>query len=203
MQARPGKLFPTLTIAAGTVAAAASILAGFLVAHPTALASFLTPDDRLHVADAILVFSGDPDYERTLEGAHLYHLGYAHYLVFSGRGGPGDSAQSMAAVARLHGVPDQAILLEGRAVSTYQNVLFVRDLLAGHHVRTLILVTSPYHQRRAYLVARHVLPHVVLINHAVPQSHRNPQGWWREPGARAAVVREYMKLAGYLVLGRI
>ena len=198
-QAGAGRIVPALIAAA----AAAGLLAAFLAAHPMAPAYFLTPDDPLRVADAILVFSGDPDYERTLEAVHLYHLGLARYLVFSGRGGPGDSAQSMAAVARRHGVPDEAILLEGQATSTYQNVLFVRDLLAEHHVRTLILVTSPYHQRRAYLVARNLLPRVVLINHAARRSHWSPQGWWRSPAARTVVVREYVKLAGYLVLGRI
>jgi uncharacterized SAM-binding protein YcdF (DUF218 family) len=187
----------------GTLMAAAMALAASLVTHPMVPARFLTPDDDLQVADAILVFSGDPDYERTLEAVHLYHLGYGRYLVFSGRGGPGDSAQSMAAVARLHGVPDQAILEDGRATNTYQNVLFVRELLARVHVRKLILVTSAYHQRRAYLVAHHVLRDVVLINHAAAQSRRTPREWWRDPAARATVAREYMKLAGYLVMGRI
>ncbi len=178
-------------------------LVAFVVAHPVVLARFLTPDDHMQSADAILVFSGDPDYERTLEAARLYNLGYAHYLVFSGQGGPGDSALSMAAVAQLRGVPDHAILVDRRATNTYENVLFVRELLARGHVRRLILVTSPYHQRRAYLVARHLLPHVLLINHPVPHGRWNPQGWWRDPFARTILVREYAKLAGYLVMRRI
>ena len=184
-------------------AAAAIAFAAFIVAHPMAPACFLTPGDALQRADAILVFSGDPDYERTLEAVRLYRLGYAPYLVFSGRGGPGDSAQSMAAVARAHGVPDRAILQEGQATSTYENVLFVRALLASHHVGKLILVTSPYHQRRAYLVARHLLRGVALINHSERRSEWDPRKWWYVRDTRAIVVREYAKLAGYAVLGRI
>lgn len=170
---------------------------------PASLARFLTPEDRLQPADAILVFSGDPDYERTLEATRVYQLGYARYLVFSGRGGPGDSAQSMAQVARLHDVPDRAILLEEQATSTYENVLFVRALLAQHQVHRLILVTSPYHQRRACLVARHLLRRMTLINHPVPESHWKTQGWWRDPAERGVILSEYAKLAGYMLMGHI
>jgi uncharacterized SAM-binding protein YcdF (DUF218 family) len=183
----------------GVAVIALAAVSAFVVARPAVVADFLTPEDRLHAADAILVFSGDPDYERTLEATRVYHLGYARYLVFSGRGGPGDSAQSMAEVARLHGVPDAAILLEEQATSTYENVLFVRALLAQYHVHRLILVTSPYHQRRAYLVARHVLRQVTLINHPVRQSRWSAQGWWRDPAERDIVLSEYAKLAGYFL----
>lgn len=184
-----------LLTAGATLALAAS--------RQSALASFLSPEDRLQPADAILVFSGDPDYERTLEATRVYRLGYARYLVFSGRGGPGDSAQSMAQVARRHGVPDRAILLEDQATSTYENVLFVRALLAQHQVHRLILVTSPYHQRRACLVARHLLRQVTLINHPAPESHWRTQGWWRDPGERDVILSEYAKLAGYFLMGHI
>ncbi len=164
---------------------------------------FLIKMDRLEVADAALVFSGDPGYERTQEAARLYRAGYAKYLVFSGRGGPGDSAESMAAVAMQHGVPERALLQEDKASSTYENVLFVRPLLAAHNIRRLILVTSPYHQRRAYLVARQVFPGIILINHPAPMPYWGPRGWWRDAASRRVVLNEYVKIAGYLLLGRI
>ena len=178
-------------------------LAALVLADPMAPARFLVLNEPLRRADAVLVFSGDPEYERTLEAVRVYRAGYAPYLVFSGQGGPGDSAESMAEVARRSGVPGSAILVEPRARSTYENVAFVRDLLARHQVKTLILVTSPYHERRAYLVARHVLHDVALVNHPVPQSSWSPQGWWWTPGGREAVVREYAKLGAYLVMGRL
>jgi uncharacterized SAM-binding protein YcdF (DUF218 family) len=187
----------------GVAAITLAAVSAFVVVRPAAVADFLTPEDHLHAADAILVFSGDPDYERTLEATRIYQLGYARYLVFSGRGGPGDSAQSMAQVARVHGVPDRAILLEEQATSTYENVLFVRALLAQHLVHRLILVTSPYHQRRACLVARHLLPKVTLINHPVPEGRWRVQGWWRDPAERDVILREYAKLAGYFLMGHI
>jgi len=186
------------------LASAAFIAAAVLaVADPDAPGRFLQREDPLESADAVLVFNGDPDYERTLEAAQLYHAGYARYIVFSGRGGPGDSAQSMAQVATQHGVPPQAILLEGEATSTYENVLFIRRLLIQYHVQKLILVTSPYHQLRAYLVARHILPGLTLINHPAPSRLWTAHGWWRAPGSRHVVFDECIKLAGYFLMGHL
>jgi len=187
----------------GLVIGALAAGLAFVTVNPDAPAAFLRPEDRLVPADAALVFSGDPYYARTLEAARLYRGGYARYLVFSGAGGPGDSAVSMAAVAFRFGVPGEALLLDSRAKSTYQNVLYVRWLLARYQVHTLILVTAPYHERRAYLVARHLLPGVVLINHPIRARYWHPHGWWHNPALRRVVFVEYMKLAGYLVLGRI
>jgi uncharacterized SAM-binding protein YcdF (DUF218 family) len=177
--------------------------AALVAARPELLGQFLVKQDRLEVADAVLVFSGDPGYERTLEAVRLYHGGYARYLVFSGHGGPGDSAESMAAVAVDHGVPATALLREDQATNTYENVLFVRGLLARHHVHRLILVTSPYHQRRAYLVALHLLPGIRLINHPASSVYWRPQGWWRSPASRLIVYDEYTKIIGYVLFGRI
>jgi uncharacterized SAM-binding protein YcdF (DUF218 family) len=197
------RLDASLRVAAAVGIIITIALAAVVVADPMAPARFLAPSDPLRRADAVLVFSGDPEYERTLEAVRVYRAGYAPYLVFSGQGGPGDSAQSMAEVAHRSGVPGSAILLEPRARSTYENVAFVRDLLARHHVRTLILVTSPYHERRAYLVARHVLRDVALVNHPVPHSSWSPEGWWWTPGGRQTVVDEYAKLGAYFVTGRL
>lgn len=189
--------------AGGLVVAVLVAASAFVAANPDAPATFLRPEDGLVAADAALVFSGDPYYARTLEAARLYRAGYARYLVFSGRGGSGDSAQSMAEVALRQGVPPSALLMEREATSTYENVLFVRGLLARHDVHTLILVTSPYHQRRAYLVARHLLPGITLINHPIIAGYWHAHGWWRHPALRRVVLDEYLKIAGYLLLGRI
>ena len=173
------------------------------IVSPDEPVEFLAKADRLAGSDAALVFSGDVDYVRTREAARLYRARYVRYLVFSGHGGPGDSAQSMAQVALQHGVPSRAMLMEGRATSTYENVLFVRGLLARRHVRRLILVASWYQQRRAYLVARSLLPGMVLINDPAWAPYWRAHGWWRDAVTRQIVLDEYAKLAGYLMLGRL
>jgi uncharacterized SAM-binding protein YcdF (DUF218 family) len=63
------------------------------------------------------------------------------------------------------GVPDQAILIEAHARSTVDNITNTRDLLAkgGIHVESVTLVSRPYHQRRAYNIARRLWPDVDVI----------------------------------------
>jgi len=202
---KPGRLEPAAIVAWAGGFIVALLVAGivFIMAYPDAPATFLRPEDPLVAADGALVFSGDPYYARTEEAVRLYRTGYVRFLVFSGAGGPGDSAASMATIALSEGVPPGALLLDSRARSTYENVLFARWLLARHDIHTLILVTTPYHQRRAYLVARHLLSGMVLINHPIQTWYWRPRSWWQSPALRAAILGEYLKIAGYLLLGRI
>ena len=60
-------------------------------------------------------------------------------------------AEVMRSLAMSQGVPASAILLETRASSTYENVLFVYELLEEFDSKTILLVSSPYHMRRALL----------------------------------------------------
>lgn len=191
------------TWAGGLVATVLVIASLLLIAKTSVPAAFLCPKDRLMPADAALVFSGDPSYQRTLEAARLYHWGFVRYIVLSGRGVGGDSADNMAAVAVQDGVPPDALVVERHATNTFENVVYVRWLLVEHRIHRLILITSPQHQRRAYLVARRFLPGIVLINHPIRAREWRPQGWWENSMLRRAVLNEYIKLAGYLVLGRI
>ncbi|MFJ5608281.1 YdcF family protein [Streptomyces sp. NPDC093221] len=60
------------------------------------------------------------------------------------------------------GVPDSAILVEPRARNTGENITFSRELLevAGVDVTSVLLVSKPYEERRAYATARKIWPSV-------------------------------------------
>ena len=49
-------------------------------------------------------------------------------------------------------MPAGAIVLEQRATNTYENVTFVDEILRDHRWTSILLVSSPYHMRRALLV---------------------------------------------------
>lgn len=77
-------------------------------------------------------------------------------LVMSGCQGPGEDvpeSDAMAAYALERGVPPEKILREGRSVSTEENLLFSRALMAGENPR-VALVTTAYHVFRALLLAK-------------------------------------------------
>jgi uncharacterized SAM-binding protein YcdF (DUF218 family) len=153
--------------------------------------------------DAALVFSGDPGFRRTRYGATLVREGHASLLVTTGSGVGGDSGSEMASVARLEGVPRDQILVETESTSTHENVVMARPLLEAREVESLALITSPCHQRRAYLVARKELPDLTLINAPVPEPSPCGTGWYRGARGRAAIQSEWTKLVGYFFRGWI
>jgi uncharacterized SAM-binding protein YcdF (DUF218 family) len=158
-------------------------------------ARWLVLEDPMVRVDAAVVLAGDPDYERTRAGAELVRSGAARLLVLTGgEPGPGDSAESLRAKAIAWGVPAERIRLESVSHGTRESLLAVAPILRQENVRTVALVTSPYHQRRAFLLARRVLPGVHVFNCPARPSSWSPRSWWRESRSRRIVVTEYAKI---------
>ncbi|HKS46541.1 MAG TPA: YdcF family protein [Amycolatopsis sp.] len=111
--------------------------------------------------------------------AELYHRGLFPVVVFTG----GNSRETFVTFPRgegVHyreralelGVPNEAILVEPRATNTGENIILSREVLAGAgiDVKTLMLVTMPYMERRAYATTRKVWPEVEPVCASVPLS---------------------------------
>lgn len=101
--------------------------------------------------------------------AELYHKDLFPLLVFSGATSPTTRARFPRGEAvhyREHavslGVPDDAILIEPEATNTGQNIERSRELLtsAGVQPHTVLLISKPYMQRRAYATCRLAWPGV-------------------------------------------
>jgi uncharacterized SAM-binding protein YcdF (DUF218 family) len=165
-------------------------------------ARWLIVPDAGKPADAALVLAGDPDYERTKTGARLLLAGEVRLLILTGgEPGPGDSATSLRDVAIGLGVPAEAIRMEQVSRSTRGSMLAVREILAREGVRTLAVVTSPYHQRRAVWTARRGLPGIEIVSRPADPSFWKPEGWWKSAFGRRLVVGEYLKIGYYLMRG--
>lgn len=98
--------------------------------------------DLLHAAD------------RVWHAARLYHAGKAPLVVLSGGAmpwvqDPVPEADSMAQFIMDLGVPADALLLERDSLTTYENALRTRELLATRGIDRVLLVTSALHMRRA------------------------------------------------------
>ncbi|GHJ34405.1 YdcF family protein [Streptomyces sp. TS71-3] len=109
--------------------------------------------------------------------AELYRAGVFPTLVFTG--GPNPTAperfpRGEAVHFREHaielGVPAEAILLEPEARNTGQNITLSRDVLAAAGIipDTVLLVSMPYMERRAFATARKVWPAVEVICASAP-----------------------------------
>jgi uncharacterized SAM-binding protein YcdF (DUF218 family) len=92
---------------------------------------------------------------RAAHAAELYRQGLAPYVLASG-GPTHPETTEAAALARLlerDGVPRERVVLEDRSLNTIQNIRNSQAIMAEHGWHSAILVTEPFHIRRATLVA--------------------------------------------------
>jgi uncharacterized SAM-binding protein YcdF (DUF218 family)/glycosyltransferase involved in cell wall biosynthesis len=144
------------------------------------LAEPLRVADVPRQADVIVVFAGGVGESGTAGGGYqervrhavdLYQAGYAPRLVFSsGFVFAFREAEVMRDLAQGLGVPAEAIVMEKQASSTFENVVFVRDILRPDGSQVVLLVSSPYHMRRATLTWRKQAPDIAAVATPVPQS---------------------------------
>lgn len=94
--------------------------------------------------------------DRLTNALWLYRAGKVRRILISGgsgavlRHGGGTEAAGLYTLLRLSAVPDSALLVEDRSRNTRENALFTKELLAKHpDLRSLVLVTSAFHERRA------------------------------------------------------
>jgi uncharacterized SAM-binding protein YcdF (DUF218 family) len=199
----PGR-FPLLTEldVPGTATAALAVLLALAAVFADEPARWLVAEDPPGPADAAVALAGDPDYERTKTAARLVLAGEARLLILTGgEPGPGDSAQSLRAVAIRMGVPPERIRMEQVSRSTRGSMEAIRPILEREGVRSLAVVTSPYHQRRAAWTAARTLPGVLIVSRPADPSGWRPEGWWRTRWGRRIVLGEYAKLAYYVLRG--
>lgn len=63
-------------------------------------------------------------------------------------------AEGMANFLISQGVPEEALLLENEATSTYENLLFSQEIMKQHAMESAVIVTHTYHGNRAYEIAK-------------------------------------------------
>jgi uncharacterized SAM-binding protein YcdF (DUF218 family) len=170
-----------------------------------AVGHWLEVTDPLAKADAIVAISGDTG-ARADTAIALWKQGYAPLLIFSG--GSSDpasvaSAELMKRTAVAAGVPANAILVEGESASTEENAQRVAELMRSRTLRSAILVTSPYHQRRAAILFEREFERgsLSLVNHPAADPIWDPNLWWTSDPSRRLTLVELAKL-GALVVGQ-
>jgi uncharacterized SAM-binding protein YcdF (DUF218 family) len=158
---------------------------------------FLSPQSQLRHADLIVAISGGETPQRTREAVQLYKEGYAPLVLFSGAAadlsGPSNAA-AMRSDAIAQGVPASAILIEPDSATTAENAADTAPIIRSINAHTIILVTSPYHQRRASLSFQQMLgPSVTIINHSAADSVWRKSTWWRQPATIELTLSELQK----------
>ncbi|MBM9504815.1 YdcF family protein [Actinacidiphila acididurans] len=104
--------------------------------------------------------------------ADLYLRGMGPWVLFTGATSP-TSRADMPRGEAVHyreralqlGVPDSVILVEPKARNTGENISLSRSVLEGARipVSSVLLVSKPYEERRAFATARKVWPSVEVV----------------------------------------
>jgi uncharacterized SAM-binding protein YcdF (DUF218 family) len=116
--------------------------------------------DQTGFTDAILMLGAGVHHDgtpspalraRVDQAARLYDAGYAPLIALTGGSIDGKPAEALVAYQVLieQGIPPDAILLEDQSQTTAQNVRYITPLLKERGVRSILLVTSPFHIWRA------------------------------------------------------
>ncbi len=189
-----------------------ALLLLMLVLHPlwlTAMGDFLVARDDLQPADAIVVLAGNSPY-RVQHAVELYHAGWAPKVLISNEvvlshGVEATWVQLRAAGLVQLDLPDDAIVpLAQIAQSTHHEALGSRDLMLERGWQRAILVTDPFHMRRALWAFRGVWQPAGLSVIASPaeSSKYNLTEWWRDPNKATRLIQEYVKYPYYLLAGQ-
>ena len=157
---------------------------------------------------------------RMVEGIRLYREIPGGRLILSGgpvRRQDGPLADLMADFARAMGVPNRDIVVEGRSVTTYENLAEVKKIVGSE---PFILVTSSGDLRRAAAVARRLEMKPLPAPAAIWAARYYPAGmswpeWGRKvmgdighpsPDRLSYLQRAYHEYLGYIwywMLGRV
>lgn len=170
-----------------------------------ALGSWLAQEDALAKSDAIVAISGDQG-ARTDTAVKLWKDGWAPLIIFSGAAIDPESVSSaeiMRREALRLGVPESATLVEPNSTTTEENASEVAKVMAGRKMTSAILVTSPWHQRRAAMEFAHAFaPHAIkLRNYPARDPQWNAFLWWRREPMRSQTLLELAKLGSVILSG--
>jgi uncharacterized SAM-binding protein YcdF (DUF218 family) len=179
------------------------ILSGLGVAVFFGVGYYLSPQSPLAKVDAIVAISGGETDARTTEAVNLYKDGWAPHIIFSGAAldpnGP-SNARAMANIAQKAGVPADAIMLDETSLNTRGNATNVAALIHDYNFHSIILVTSPYHQRRASIAFQRALGNgFTIINHSSFDQNWRRSHWWATSYSRNLTYSELQKVAYELV----
>ena len=174
--------------------------------------ALIVNSDRAN-ADALVVLAGSSTYlERTHRAVQLFNEGRAPEIALTNdnqRGGWSNLDQRnplfverAADELKRQGVPAEKIeIVPGAVFSTYDEMIRIREYAIEHHWRSILIVTSSYHSRRARWTLEQVFRGSDLaigLDAAAPgeQSPRPATWWWHRAGWQMVPV-EYAKMVYY------
>ncbi len=140
-------------------------------------------------ADAIVVLTGGKG--RVEEGVRLFRESRAKFLFFVG---VDPSVTKSDLYRQKNGDPSaDNVILEKSSRNTLENSIFGRDVIVSRDVRSVLLITSRYHLKRASILFRNSLPKDITIIPYPVDSVNLKESWWNHGGSFQLLFREFYK----------
>jgi uncharacterized SAM-binding protein YcdF (DUF218 family) len=176
-------------------------------------AKWLIVSAPLEHADAAVLLSGSSTYfERASTAAALFNQGKVSRIILTNdnRQGGWSSAEqrnpyfferTKRELVR-QGVPESSIEVISQPVhSTYDEAQLLLAYNSTHSLTNLVVVTSPYHSRRALRTFQRMFAgtnvHIGLEHPPTGIQSPQPTSWWIKPRGWQMVPYEYVKLVYY------
>ena len=181
------------TWAVGAIAAFA-LLVRFLVLP--ALPDWLAARDTPQPSDLAIALGGDFSGSREAGAARLWRERRANAILCSGRDllWHMNEAEAMAAHARALGVPADRILLSRSGENTAEEAARILALIRGRGVRSVLLVTTSPHSRRARTLFRRAWrgSGIRVLSCPVESPYFRRERWWTRVRDRHVILIELL-----------
>jgi uncharacterized SAM-binding protein YcdF (DUF218 family) len=172
------------------------------------MGNYLIASDKLERVDAIVILSGAEN-DRIPEAARLYQEGYSDTVILTDTGlsktptpgteeSPIDPNGIKAVELANMGVPISNIILPETIVnSTVGEAEAVLDTMQRQGMESAMIVTDPYHTRRAMIIFDNIFEGtgIQLFSHPVAGHWFKPFSWWLHPQGWKFAILEYLKIA--------
>ena len=176
--------------------------------------TYLLVKDNLEKADCVVPMFGDIAL-RFKKASELYHDGYSKKIIvsvipeeeklseeynfrFRVAGAKDMSGREFAAAAfKYLGVaPEDVHVASIEATSTYDEAAAAKHVLSKKGYKSLMLVTSTYHMRRALIIFKAVFRDsgIRIYNSTAPNELFDPYHWWRREKEVKMVSQEYLSI---------
>jgi uncharacterized SAM-binding protein YcdF (DUF218 family) len=175
------------------------------------LAWFLVVEKPVEKSDAVWILGGSSAYlERTQKSAEIYRQGISDkiFVVDDGVfGGWNDGEKRNLPFFEIskrelvsNGVNESAIEIVKpiRDGTNYEAQLFA-EKNSDNHIKSLLLITSPYHTRRALWTFQHFNPEIEISVVSAENTEKTPTiyFWWLSSKGWSDVFGEYLKFIYY------
>lgn len=183
------------------------------------LGHFLIFEQNPQKADVIVVLNGR-DTERSLAAVDLYNKGYANLIILARGSKQCGSDEFWKRVNKdfnskiffqqaieAMGIPENSFKLIGNGInSTYDEAKATKRFLKKNGYKSILLVTSKWHSKRAYLTFKSALKKdekITITCYPSRYDTFDPNAWWKNENDAELVFYEYVRLIFYILTFRI